>query len=68
MRVPRLGVKLELLLAASAIATATWYLRCVCDLCTAAHSNTGSLTHQVRPGMGTVFSWILVRFITAEPR
>ena len=33
-----------------------------------AHSNTGSLTHWVRPGIKPVSSWILVRFVTAKPR
>ena len=32
MEVPELGVELELQLLAYAIATATWDLRCVCDL------------------------------------
>ena len=31
------------------------------------HSNTGSLTHRVRPGIEPVSSWILVGFMTAEP-
>ena len=35
---------------------------------TTAHSNTGSLTHGARPGMEPLSSWILVRFITAEPQ
>ena len=35
---------------------------------TTAHSNTGSLTHYVRPGIEPSSSWILVRFITAEPQ
>ena len=33
---------------------------------TKAHSNTGSLTHRVRPGNELKYSWILFRFITAE--
>ena len=32
MEVPRLGVELELQLPAYTIATATWHLRCLCDL------------------------------------
>ena len=32
-----------------------------------AHSNTASLTHWARQGIEPVSSWILVRFITAEP-
>ena len=35
---------------------------------TAAHSNAGSLTHRVRPGIEPTSSWILVGFITAEPQ
>ena len=30
------------------------------------HSNTGSLTHWVRPGIEPVSSWILVSFLTAD--
>ena len=33
-----------------------------------AHSNAESLTHWVRPGIDPSSSWILVRFITAEPK
>ena len=32
-----------------------------------AHGNAGSLTHRVRPGIELESSWILVRFISAEP-
>ena len=35
---------------------------------TIAHGNAGSLTHWVRPGIEPVSSWILVRFISAEPQ
>ena len=35
---------------------------------TTAHVNTGSLTHWVRPGIKSVSSWTLVRFVSAEPR
>ena len=35
---------------------------------TTAHGNSRSLTHQVRPGIKPAFSWIRVRFITAEPQ
>ena len=31
-------------------------------------SHTGSLTHWARPGMESVSSWMLVRFVSAEPR
>ena len=32
------------------------------------HSNTGSLTHRVRPGIEPASLWMLVRFIYAEPQ
>ena len=35
---------------------------------TTAHSNPRSLTHYARPGIESTSSWILVGFITAEPR
>ena len=35
---------------------------------TRAHSNAGSLTHRVRPGIKPASSWILVGFVSAEPR
>ena len=35
---------------------------------TTAHSNTGSLIHWARPGVKCASSWILLRFISTEPR
>ena len=35
---------------------------------TTAHGNTGSLTHQVRPGIEPATSWFLVRFVSTAPR
>ena len=35
---------------------------------TTAHSNTRSLTHWVRLGIQPASSWILVRFVSAEPQ
>ena len=35
---------------------------------TTAHSNAGSLTYWAGPGIESESSWLLVRFITAEPR
>ena len=32
------------------------------------HSNAGSLTHWVRPGIKPASSWILVGFLTAGPQ
>ena len=67
MEVPRLGVKQELhwgptpqLQQCRILATSATY--------TTAHSNTRSLNHWVRPGIETMSSWILVKFITAEPQ
>ena len=33
-----------------------------------AHCNAGSLTHWLRPGIESASSWMLVRFVSAEPR
>ena len=35
---------------------------------TTARGSTGSLTHWVRPGIEPTCSWMLVRFVSAEPR
>ena len=35
---------------------------------TTAHGNTGSFTHGAKPGIKPASSWILVKFITAEPQ
>ena len=73
MEVSRLGVGLELQLPAYATATDTatatvmWDPSLIFDLCHS-HSNLGSLTHRVRPGMEPASSQILVRFISAEPQ
>ena len=40
----------------------------MCVTYTTAHSNTGSLTHWVRPGTEPVSSRMLVRFFSTEPR
>ena len=53
MDIPRLGVKAEPRLPAYITATATL---------------SEALTHWVRPGIEPVSSWILLGFITAEPR
>ena len=52
MEIPRLGVKSELQLPAY----------------TTAHSNARSLTLWARPGIEPASSWIVVRFVSAEPR
>ena len=54
MNVPKLGVKSELQLPAYATATATYITT---------HSNAGSLTHWMRPGVESVSSQILVGFV-----
>ena len=36
--------------------------------CATAHGNTQSSTHWVRPGIAPASSWILVRFVSTEPR
>ena len=66
MEVPRLVVKSELQLPATATVTATWDPGCICDL---HHSSwqCRSLTHWARPGIEPVSSWLLVRFTSAEP-
>ena len=35
---------------------------------TTVHGNVGALTHQARPGIEPTSSWILVGFVSAEPR
>ena len=35
---------------------------------TTAHGNAGSSTHWVRPGMEPASSWMLVRYVSAEPQ
>ena len=35
---------------------------------TMAHGNAGSLTHWARPGFKPASSWILIRFVSTEPR
>ena len=67
MEVPRLEVKLEPLLPAYATATATWD-QAVSATYTTAHSNAGSLTHGLRPGIKPASSWMLVAFISAAPQ
>ena len=67
MEVPRLAVKSELWLLATATAIATRAPSHVCDL---HHSsgNTGYLTHWARPGIEPMSSWILVGFVSTAPR
>ena len=56
MEIPRLGVESELQLPAYTIAPATPD-PATSVTCTAACSNTGSLTHSARPGIESTFLW-----------
>ena len=67
MEVPRPGVESELQLPPYTTSTATQDPSHIWDL-TIAHGHAGSLTHWVRPGIEPTSSWILVRFVTAEPQ
>ena len=67
MEVPRQGVEMELQLPAYITATAMLDLSHICDLC---HS---LWQHQILnplrgPGIEPTSSWILVRFVSAEPQ
>ena len=66
MEVPRLGVKseLQLLTYATAKQHRIWAASVTY---TTAHSNAWSLTHWAKTGINPTSSWILVRFINAEP-
>ena len=63
MKVPRLGVKLDLQLLTYTTAVATQDLSPTCDL-----YHTGYLTHWAKPEIRPVSLWIPVGFITAEPQ
>ena len=62
MEVPKLEIQSELQLQAYATATAMQ------DLSASVTCNTRSLTHRARPGIKPASSWILGRFVTAEPQ
>ena len=62
MEVPRIEVELELQLPAYTTATA------ISATYTTAHSNARSFNPLSRAGEQTLISWILVGFVTAEPR
>ena len=66
--VPRLGVESELQPPAYTRATATPDLHPASATYTTAHGNAGSVIHWARPGIELSSSWVLVRFITAEPQ
>ena len=67
MEVPRLGVELELQLLVYTTATAMQDPHRVCDL---HHSSQQRRIPNPlsRPGIEPASSWILVRFISAEPQ
>ena len=65
MDVPSLGVESELRLPAYTTATATQELSMSVTY-TIAHGNARSLTHQARPEIKPMSSWMLVRFVTIE--
>ena len=67
MEVPRLGVKLELL-AAGQCHIQQYGIQATSATYTTTHSNSRYLTHCVMPGIQPASSWILVRFINAEPQ
>ena len=67
MEVPRLGVKLKLWLPAYA-KPQQCQTQAACVTCRTPHGNARSLTHWVRPGIEPTSSWILVRFVSAEPQ
>ena len=63
MEVPRLGVELELQLPAY-----TTVMQDPNHVCSLHHSSQQrQILNRVRTGIEPVSSWILVRFITAEP-
>ena len=67
MEVPRLGVQWELQLPSYTTAKAMHDPSHVCNL----HHilcKTKSLTHWARPGIEPTSSWLLVRFVSAEPQ
>ena len=59
MEVPRLGVAVAYAYAMQDPSASATY--------TTAHSNTISLTHWAGPGIEPTSSWMLVRFVSAEP-
>ena len=65
MEVPRLWVESELQLLAYPQRHQIWATSATY---TPAHSNTGSLTPWVGPGIKPRSSWTLVGFVTAEPQ
>ena len=67
MEVPRLEIKSELHLLAYTTDRVMEDLSSSATY-TTAHRNTGFLTYWVRPGIESTSSWILVKFVTAEPQ
>ena len=50
------------------VAAGLCQIRAVSATCTTAHGHAGSLTHGVRPGIEPAFSWMPIRFISADPQ
>jgi len=67
MEIPRIGVKSELQLPSYSTPQQRWIWATSANY-TTSHSNAGSLTHWVRPGIEPATSWFLVRFVSAEPQ
>ena len=67
MKVPRLGVTLELQLLACSTATATRNLSHIFDLYHSSR-NAGSRTHGASAGIELASSWILAKFISSAPQ
>ena len=69
MQVPRLGARDQIGATAAGLHHSHSNTRSEpCLTYTTAHSNSGSLTHWVRPGIQPTSSWILVGFVTTEPQ
>ena len=68
MEVSRLGVLSELELPACATQLQQCGILDASMTYTTAHSSSGSLTHWEAPGIKPTSSWVLVRFVTAEPQ
>ena len=69
MEVPRLGVKSYQSYSCRPMPQPQQHqIRAVSAAYTTAYGNARSLTHWARPGIEPASSWILVRFISAEPQ
>ena len=55
-------------LAAYGSSQARGWIRAIANSLCQSHSNAWSLTHWARPGIEPASSWMLVRFVSAEPQ